>query len=51
MTWVIFAGDMLVMAFMIGLVAWLALGMSERDIERAARLPLDDDDDEGPGHG
>lgn len=45
MTWLIFAGDMLVMAFMIGLVTWLGLGASDRDIESAARLPLDDDDD------
>ena len=45
MTWLIFAGDMLVMAFMITLVAWLALGMSNEEIDAAARLPLDDDGD------
>jgi cbb3-type cytochrome oxidase subunit 3 len=45
LTALIFAGDMLVMAFMIGLVAWLALGSSRRELDRAARLPLDDDGD------
>jgi hypothetical protein len=44
MTYLIFAGDMLVMAFMIGLVAWVALGMSDRDIDAARCLPLEDDD-------
>jgi len=41
----IFGGDMLVMAFMIGLVAWLALGSSDDELDRAARLPLEDDAD------
>lgn len=44
MTYVIFAGDMLVMAFMIVLVAWVALGMSDRDIDVARNLPLEEDD-------
>ena len=44
MTYLIFVGDMLVMAFMIALVAWVALGMSDSDIEVTARLPLEDDD-------
>lgn len=44
MTYLLFAGDMLVMAFMIALVAWVALGTSDRDIEAAARLPLEEDD-------
>ena len=44
MTYLIFVGDMLVMAFMIGLVAWVALGMSDRDIDVARSLPLEDDD-------
>jgi cbb3-type cytochrome oxidase subunit 3 len=39
----IFGGDMLVMAFMIGLVTWLALGSSRGELDEAARLPLDDD--------
>lgn len=50
MTYLIFAGDMLVMAFMIGLVAWLATGASDAELEMAARLPLEDEgerDDDG----
>jgi cbb3-type cytochrome oxidase subunit 3 len=49
MTWLIFGGDMLVMAFMFGLVTWLALGMSDREIEQTARLPLDDDSEDTDG--
>ena len=45
MTYVLFAGDMLVMAFMIVAVAWVALGMSDREIDATARLPLEEDDD------
>lgn len=44
MTYLIFVGDMLVMAFMIALVAWVSLGMSDSEIEVTARLPLEDDD-------
>ena len=44
MTYVLFAGDMIVMAFMIALVAWVALGVSDRDIEYTAQLPLEEDD-------
>ena len=43
MSALIFGGDMLVMAFMIGLVAWLAQGSSKGELDRAARLPLEDD--------
>jgi len=51
LTALIFAGDMLVTAFMVGLVAWLALGSSDRELDRAARLPLDDGDDDGERDG
>jgi hypothetical protein len=44
MTYLIFAGDMLVMAFMIVLVAWVGFGMSDSEIEVTARLPLEEDD-------
>ena len=44
MTFVIFAGDMLVMAFMIVLVVWVLLGVSDRDIDAAASLPLEEED-------
>lgn len=43
MTYLIFAGDMLVMAFMFVLVMWVALGMSNKDIDAVARLPLEDE--------
>ena len=45
MTALILGGDMLVMAFMVGLVTWLALGSSDGELDRAARLPLEDDAD------
>lgn len=44
MTYLLFAGDMLVMAFMIGLVAWVALGTSDSELEKTARLPLEEED-------
>jgi hypothetical protein len=44
MTIVLFVGDMLVMAFMIVVVVWVLLGMSDRDIESVANLPLEDKD-------
>lgn len=47
MTWVIFAGDMLVMAFMIGLIVWVSLYANDAEIDAVARLPLEDDDSDG----
>ena len=44
MTWVLFAGDMLVMAFMIGLVVWVSTFASDAEIEASARLPFADED-------
>jgi hypothetical protein len=44
MTWLLFAGDMLVMLFMMALVAWVALAMSNKEIEAVASLPLEDED-------
>lgn len=43
MTWFIFAGDMLVMLFMIAVVVWVSLIASREDTERAANIPLDDE--------
>lgn len=43
MTWFIFAGDMLVMLFMVLLVVWVSLGASRASIDRAARIPLEDE--------
>ena len=44
MTYLIFIGDMLVMAFMTGLVVWLSVGAQDSAIAAAARIPLDDDE-------
>lgn len=43
MTYLIFIGDMLVMAFMTGLVVWLSVGVEDSRIAAAARIPLDDE--------
>ena len=43
MTYLIFAGDMLVMAFMIGVVVWIALRENQTQIDAAARIPLEDE--------
>ena len=43
-SYVIFAGDMLVMAFMVAVVIWLFVRASDEQIEAAARIPLDDAD-------
>ncbi|MDA1074523.1 MAG: hypothetical protein O3A63_07160 [Proteobacteria bacterium] len=44
MTYFIFAGDMLVMAFMAGLVMWVSLSSSNEYIEESARIPLKDEE-------
>lgn len=43
MTYFIFAGDMLVMAFMVGLVVWLYLRKSKQELDESARIPLEDE--------
>lgn len=47
MTYFIFAGDMLVMAFMIGVVVWVSLSGSRKGLEKAARIPLEDEARDG----
>lgn len=47
MTYVIFIGDMLVMAFMIAVVVWVSVVASPDEIERTSRIPLDDEDADG----
>ncbi|MBL4572036.1 MAG: cbb3-type cytochrome c oxidase subunit 3 [Gammaproteobacteria bacterium] len=47
MTMFIFIGDMLVMAFMIGLAIWLTSRGNDEQIEEAARIPLEDEDYHG----
>lgn len=44
MTYVLFVGDMLVMAFMIVLVIWVSLYTKDSEIESVARIPLEDDE-------
>ena len=43
MTYFIFAGDMLVMLFMIALVLWMSLKSSDDTTRRSARIPLEDE--------
>jgi cbb3-type cytochrome oxidase subunit 3 len=43
MTYLIFGGDMLVMAFMISLIVWLSVRSDNDEIDAAARIPLDDE--------
>ena len=47
MTVFIFAGDMLVMLFMIGVAVWVSLASSKPTIERASRIPLEDEHRDG----
>lgn len=47
MTFVLFAGDMLVMAFMIALVVWVSVYANDSEIDAIARIPLEDDDTNG----
>lgn len=43
MTYFIFAGDMLVMLFMVVLVVWVSLRSSDKTISESARIPLEDE--------
>ena len=43
MAYFIFAGDMLVMAFMIGVVIWVSLKSSNNSMKRSASIPLNDE--------
>jgi cbb3-type cytochrome oxidase subunit 3 len=47
MTWYLFAGDMLVMAFMIAVIVWVSLRSTRERLDAAARLPLDDEAPDG----
>ncbi len=44
MTLLLFAGDMLVMAFMAGLAVWALWGSSDEAIDEVAGVPLADED-------
>ena len=47
MTYFIFAGDMLVMLFMVVLVIWVFLRSSDETISDAANIPLQDEKTDG----
>ena len=47
MTYYIFAGDMLVMLFMVVLVVWVFWNSSDETIEFSARIPLEDERNNG----
>ncbi len=47
MTMFIFLGDMLVMGFMVGLAIWFGYRANDKQIEEAARIPLEDEDYHG----
>ena len=47
MAYFLFAGDMLVMAFMIALVLWVSMKSSNKSIKRAANIPLTDENRNG----
>jgi hypothetical protein len=43
MTYLLFGGDMFVMAFMMGVVVWISLRDNDERIDAAARIPLEDE--------
>ena len=43
MAYFIFAGDMLVMAFMMAVAVWVYMKSSRESIEASARIPLEDE--------
>ncbi|MFT4887135.1 MAG: hypothetical protein ACJA2D_001473 [Pseudohongiellaceae bacterium] len=47
MTTFIFIGDMLVMAFMVGVAIWFGTEGKSEEIQKVARIPLEDEDYHG----
>lgn len=47
MTWFIFVGDMLVMAFMIGLAIWYGTRGDSEEVAEVSRIPLEDEINHG----
>jgi cbb3-type cytochrome oxidase subunit 3 len=47
MAYFIFIGDMLVMAFMIAVVVWVSMKSSNENTNKAARIPLEDENIDG----
>ncbi|MCY3858396.1 MAG: hypothetical protein OXG25_05750 [Gammaproteobacteria bacterium] len=44
MTYFLFAGDMLVMLFMVAVATWVFVWSPDRDIEETAEIPLNDEE-------
>ncbi len=49
MIYYIFVGDMLVMLFMVILVIWVFVYSPKEEIDKTARIPLEDEDEENHG--
>lgn len=49
MTYVLFVGDMLVMAFMTVLVVWIGLRPDNERLDAVARIPLEDESEKADG--
>jgi hypothetical protein len=47
MAYFLFAGDMFVMAFMAGVVVWISVRASDKNIEASACIPLEDEQRNG----
>ncbi len=47
MTYFIFVGDMLVMAFMVALAIWVFMRLPKETMDEAARIPLEDEQSDG----
>jgi cbb3-type cytochrome oxidase subunit 3 len=47
MSYFIFAGDMLVMLFMFCVVVWVFAWSPKEKVDKAARIPLEDEQDNG----
>jgi len=47
MAYFLFAGDMLVMAFMMIVVVWVSLKSSKKSMQKAAQIPLNDEQRDG----
>lgn len=45
MTWFLFAGDMLVMLFMAAVAVWVFWRSPDSAVDRAGRIPLEDEAD------
>jgi len=47
MTYFLFAGDLIIMAFMFAVVIWLFLRSPDSKLDEAAKIPLEDERHDG----